>query len=84
MVVARKPLPRSGGKGSGKAARKGGRKPIRTLAAGGGAAAGGDGAGAPAPAAPALSVGQRTSHIANKQARGEMYAKLKHKAAVSF
>ena len=38
---------------------------------------------APAPAPrPALSVGQLTSHIGNKQARGAMYAKLKHKAAV--
>ena len=76
MVVARKPA----GKGKAPAARKGGanRKSIRTRAAADGTAA-----APPAPAAPAPSVGQLTSHIANKQARGAMYAKLKHKAAVS-
>ena len=72
MVVASKKKP---------AAKAGKGRGIRTRAA-----AEGPAAAAPSPAAPprpSPSVGQLTSHIGNKQARGAVYAKLKHKAAVS-
>ena len=37
----------------------------------------------PAPSAEPASIGQLTSHIANKQKRSDAYAKLKHKKQVS-
>ena len=39
---------------------------------------------APTSSAEPASIGQLTSHIANKQKRSAEYAKLKHKKDVSF
>lgn len=38
----------------------------------------------PAPSSEPASIGQQTSHIANKQKRSAAYAKLKHKKEVSW
>ena len=64
-----------------------GRKRGRDDGGDGGGGGGGAGQEAEAPPStrprrPELSVGERTSHIKNKQRRGEVYDRLRHKAAV--
>jgi hypothetical protein len=75
------------GGGGGGGDEGGGSERKRERGGGGGERGGGGGShdgGAPAsrPRRPELSVGERTSHIKNKQRRGEIYDRLRHKAAV--